>query len=374
MAFVGRRLLHSIFVLWAVATILFLMFRLMPGNPLAAYISEALSAEQQNLIMQQFGLDRPLWEQYVIYFGNLVQGELGTSFHRREPVLSIVLSVLPNTIILTFCGLFIAYAFGILAGAYLAWHRGTWIEGVVVPVALATRAAPEFWLGMILLAVFAFWLGWFPSGGANSAGAMYAGELDRIFSRDFLLHLTLPALTIALYLQGLPLLLMRSTMIEAMHDEFVTMARMKGLSEWRIVIHHAARNSLLPVLTAFALAIGPNISANVVVETVFSWPGLGRLLVQAVSTSDYPLAQGAFFLIALVVIVMNLVADLLYGFLDPRVAWSLTSKAPPSCAGPRSGSRQPGTSRAASSATRTRWPAFCRLHRRGAVRRCACNP
>jgi peptide/nickel transport system permease protein len=320
MAFVGRRLLHSIFVLWAVATILFLMFRLMPGNPLAAYISEALSAEQQNLIMQQFGLDRPLWEQYVIYFGNLVQGELGTSFHRREPVLSIVLSVLPNTIILTFCGLFIAYAFGILAGAYLAWHRGTWIEGVVVPIALATRAAPEFWLGMILLAVFAFWLGWFPSGGANSAGAMYAGELDRVFSRDFLLHLTLPALTIALYLQGLPLLLMRSTMIEAMHEEFVTMARMKGLSEWRIVIHHAARNSLLPVLTAFALAIGPNISANVVVETVFSWPGLGRLLVQAVSTSDYPLAQGAFFLIALVVIVMNLVADLLYGFLDPRVS------------------------------------------------------
>ena len=320
MAFVGRRLLHSIFVLWAVATILFLMFRLMPGNPLAAYISEALSAEQQNLIMQQFGLDRPLWEQYVIYFGNLVQGELGTSFHRREPVLSIVLSVLPNTIILTFCGLFIAYAFGILAGAYLAWHRGTWIEGVVVPIALATRAAPEFWLGMILLAVFAFWLGWFPSGGANSAGAMYAGELDRIFSRDFLLHLTLPALTIALYLQGLPLLLMRSTMIETMHEEFITMARMKGLSEWRIVIHHAARNSLLPVLTAFALAIGPNISANVVVETVFSWPGLGRLLVQAVSTSDYPLAQGAFFLIALVVIVMNLVADLLYGFLDPRVS------------------------------------------------------
>jgi peptide/nickel transport system permease protein len=320
MAFIGRRLLHSIFVLWAVATILFLMFRLMPGNPLAAYISEALSAEQQNLIMQQFGLDRPLWEQYVIYFGNLVQGELGTSFHRREPVLSIVLSVLPNTIILTFCGLFIAYAFGILAGAYLAWHRGTWIEGVVVPIALATRAAPEFWLGMILLAVFAFWLGWFPSGGANSAGAMYAGELDRVFSRDFLLHLTLPALTIALYLQGLPLLLMRSTMIEAMHEEFVTMARMKGLSEWRIVIHHAARNSLLPVLTAFALAIGPNISANVVVETVFSWPGLGRLLVQAVSTSDYPLAQGAFFLIALVVIVMNLVADLLYGFLDPRVS------------------------------------------------------
>jgi len=319
MGFVGRRLLHSIFVLWAVVTILFLMFRLMPGNPLAAYISETLTAEDQALIVEQFGLNRPLWQQYLIYLGNLLQGELGTSFHRREPVIGIVLSVLPNTLILTLCGLLLAYAFGVLAGAYLAWKRGTWIEGVVIPVALATRAAPEFWLGMVLLAVFAFWLGWFPAGGANSAGAMYASELDRVFSADFLKHLTLPALTIALYLQGLPLLLMRSTMIEVMHEEFITMARMKGLSEWRIVIAHAARNSLLPVLTAFALAIGPNISANVVVETVFSWPGLGRLLVQAVSSSDYPLAQGAFFLIALVVIAMNLLADLLYGFLDPRV-------------------------------------------------------
>jgi len=325
MGFIGRRLLHSVFVLWAVVTILFLMFRLMPGNPLAAYISETLTAEDQALIVEQFGLNKPLWQQYLIYLGNLLQGELGTSFHRREPVIGIVLSVLPNTLILTLCGLLLAYAFGVLAGAYLAWKRGTWIEGVAVPAALATRAAPEFWLGMILLAVFAFWLGWFPSGGANSAGAMYTSELDRVFSLDFLRHLTLPALTIALYLQGLPLLLMRSTMIEIMHEEFITMARMKGLSEWRIVISHAARNSLLPVLTAFALAIGPNISANVVVETVFSWPGLGRLLVQAVSSSDYPLAQGAFFLIALVVIVMNFVAGLLYSFLDPRVSHGRTS-------------------------------------------------
>ena len=129
-------------------------------------------------------------------------------------------------------------------------------------------------------------------------------------------------LTLALYLQGLPLLLMRSDMLEVMHEEFVTMARMKGLSEWRIVIHHAARNALLPVVTAFALGVGLNMGGNVVVETVFSWPGIGRLLVQAVSTHDYPLAQGAFLLIALVLVVMNFVADLLYMVLDPRVsAW-----------------------------------------------------
>lgn len=320
MRFIGQRLLHSLFVLWAVVTILFLMFRLMPGNPLAAYINETLDEAQQAAMMRSFGLDRPLWVQYFIYLGNLLQGELGLSFHQRTPVIGIVASVLPNTLALTFAGVLMAYAFGIIAGAYLAWKRGTWIEGVAIPVVLGTRAAPELWVGMVLLAVFSFNFGWFPSGGANSAGAFYDSELQRMLSPDFLAHLVLPALTMALYLQGLPLLLMRSTMLEVMHEDFVTMAKMKGLSQWRIVIRHAARNAMLPVVTAFALGLGATISNNVVIEVVFSWPGLGRLLVQAVSTSDYPLAQGAFLLIAIVLIVMNLVADLLYTVLDPRVS------------------------------------------------------
>jgi peptide/nickel transport system permease protein len=320
MGFIGKRLLHSLFVLWAVVTILFLMFRLMPGNPLAAYINETLSEEQQQMMMRQFGLDRPLWTQYFIYVGNLLQGQLGLSFHQRTPVWNILMSVFPNSIVLTVAGLVIAYVFGVIAGAFLAWRRGTWIEGAAIPVVLATRAAPEFWVGMVLLAVFSFNLGWFPSGGANSAGAFFDSELDRFLSADFLTHLVLPALTLALYLQGLPLLLMRSTMLEVMHEDFVTMARMKGLSEWRIVIRHAARNALLPVVTAFALGLGLAVGGNVVVETVFSWPGLGRLLVNAVSSSDYPLAQGAFLVIAVVFIVMNLIVDMLYTLLDPRVS------------------------------------------------------
>jgi peptide/nickel transport system permease protein len=320
LGFIGRRLLHSLFVLWAVVTILFLMFRLMPGNPLAAYIHEQMTDEMQQQLLRQFGLDRPLLEQYFIYLGNLVRGELGLSFHRREPVLDIILSVLPNTLILTFTGFLFAYAFGILVGAYLAWKRGTVAEAFIIPAALATRAAPEFWLGMVLLAFFAFTLGWFPSGGANSAGASFDSELQRIFSRDYLLHLTLPALTLALYVQGLPLLLMRSTLLDVMHEEFITMARMKGLSEWRVIVAHGARNALLPVMTAFAIGLANNLGTNVVVETVFSWPGLGRLLVNAVSSSDYPLAQGAFFLITLVLITLNLAVDLLYGVLDPRVS------------------------------------------------------
>jgi peptide/nickel transport system permease protein len=315
-----ERLVHSLILLWAVSTILFLMFRLMPGNPMAAYINEQLSEEDQRLIMAQFGLDRPLHEQYVIYLWNLAQGNLGVSFFRREPVWDIILSALPNTLILTVTGLVIAYVFGVLAGAWLATKRGTLAEGIVIPAALATRAAPEFWLGMILLSVFAFWLGWLPSGGANSAGAFFDSEWRRILSRDFLAHLLLPALTLALYLQGLPLLLMRSTMLEVLNDEFVTMARIKGLPEWRITLTHAARNALLPIVTAFALGLGATLGGNVVVETVFSWPGLGRLLVGAVSQSDYPLAQGAFFVITLVLITLNFIVDMVYGLLDPRVS------------------------------------------------------
>ena len=320
MRLVLERLAHNAVALLAVTTILFFMFRLMPGSPLAAYLNDNLNADQQRLILEQFGLDKPLWMQYFIYLKNLLSGELGLSFFQRRPVLTILLEALPNSLILTLVSLVIAYIFGVLAGAWLAWKRGTWVEGVAVPAVLASRAAPEFWIGMVLLAVLSFNLGWFPSGGASSPGLAYTSQWGRIFSLDYLGHLALPVLTLALYLQGLPLLLMRSNMLEVMHEEFVTMARMKGFSEWRIVIRHAARNALLPVVTAFALGVGISMGGNVVIETVFSWPGIGRLLVQAVSVHDYPLAQGAFLMIAMVLALMNFIADLLYMVLDPRVS------------------------------------------------------
>ena len=320
MRLVLERFVHNAGALLAVTTILFFMFRLMPGTPLAAYINDNLNADQQRLMLEMFGLDKPMWMQYFIYLGNLLHGELGLSFFQRRPVLDILLEVLPNSLILTLASLIIAYIFGVLAGAWLAWRRGSWIERVAVPIVLASRAAPEFWIGMVLLALLSFNLGWFPSGGANSPGMFYTSEWHRLVSLDYLQHLALPVLTLALYLQGLPLLLMRSNMLEVMHEEFVVMARMKGFSQWRIVIRHAARNALLPVVTAFALGIGISMGGNVVVETVFSWPGIGRMLVTAVANLDYPLAQGAFLMIALVLITMNFVADLLYMVLDPRVS------------------------------------------------------
>ena len=320
MAYVGRRLLHTLLVLWAIATLLFVMFRLMPGDPSIAFLDPTFTEDQRQAVRQQFGLDRPLVEQYLVYLGNIVRGEFGLSFRQRQPVLGLVLAVLPNTLILTLGALVIAYVFGGLFGALLAWWRGSAFEKAAVPIVLATRATPDFWLGMVMLAVFAFGLHWFPSGGANAAGARYASEWDRILSLDYLRHLTLPMLTLAIYLQGLPVLLMRSNMLEVMREEFVVMARMKGLPEWQIMLRHAARNALLPLVTAFAISFGNSVGGNVVVEAVFSWPGLGRMLVDAVAASDYPLAQGAFLLIALVLVVMNLVADLLYSLLDPRVA------------------------------------------------------
>jgi len=320
MMFYAKRLAHMLFVLWAVASILFLMFRLLPGDPTLAYIDPSFTEEQRGMILHQFGLDLPLSQQYLIFLGNVLHGEFGLSFRQRLPVVDLVLGTLPNTLLLTLTALIVAYAFGGLFGAVLAWKRGSAFEAASIPLVLATRAAPEFWVGMVLLAVFAFGLGWFPSGGANAPGAVFPSQWARVLSADFARHLMLPALTLAIYLQGLPTLLMRSNMLEVMGEEFVTMARVKGLPEWEVMLRHAARNALLPLVTAFALGFGASVGGNVVIETVFSWPGLGRLLVDAVGSSDYPLAQGAFLLIAVVLVLMNFVADLLYGLLDPRVA------------------------------------------------------
>jgi peptide/nickel transport system permease protein len=312
---IAQRLAQMLLVLWVIATLLFLIFRLAPGNPLVAYIDPNFTLEQQQALMREFGLDLPLWQQYVIFLRASATGDMGVSFFYHAPVWNLVTEALPNTLILTLGAVIIAFFIGTISGAVLAWKRG-------IPLALTMRAAPEFWVGMILLAVFSFSLRWFPTSGTASPGVTYASLWQQITSLDFLRHLALPLVTLVLYLQGLPLLLMRSNMLDVMEEEFVVMARMKGLPERRILLRHAARNALLPVVTAFALVVGYSLGGNVVVENVFSWPGLGRLLIRAVAAKDYPLAQGAFLLIAAVAIAMNLLADIVYTWLDPRVSYA----------------------------------------------------
>jgi peptide/nickel transport system permease protein len=312
---IGQMLL----TLFIIVTILFLIFRLMPGNPIAAYIDPTFTQEQQQILMQQFGLDKPLWQQYLIYILNLFQGKLGDSFFFRAPVTEIISKVLPNTLYLMLSSLILAYLTGILGGVFLAWKRDTFIETIGTVVTLITRAAPQFWVGMIFLALFSFKFGWFPSAGASPAGIVYSSELQKLLSLVFLRHLFLPMLTLAIYLMGLPLLLMRTNMLDIMGEAYVDMAKMRGLSDRRIMLKYVARNAALPVITAMAVGIGYAMGGNVVIETVFSWPGLGRVLVQAVSSCDYPLAQGAFILIATIMVMMNFIADILYSLLDPRV-------------------------------------------------------
>ena len=318
--YIGRRFGQMLLTLWIIATILFFVFRLMPGNPLTAYIDPNFTSEQQEILLQQFGLDKPLFYQYLVFLLNLLQGNLGTSFVYRDDVLNVVARVLPNTLYLMLFSLIIAYVVGVLGGILLAWLRGKKGETVGIVLTLFTRSAPQFWVGMLMLAIFSFRLGWLPSSGTGPAGITYSSEWAKFTSPVFWKYMLLPSLTLAIYLLGLPLLLMRTNMVESMEESYVTIARMRGLSEWRVMLKYAARNAILPVVTAMAVGFGYAIGGNVVIENVFSWPGLGRLLVDAVTMSDYPLAQGAFLLAAAIMVFMNFVADLLYSVLDPRIA------------------------------------------------------
>lgn len=319
---IAARLGERLLVLLVIATILFFMFRLMPGNPLVAYISPTFTEEQQRLLMEQFGLDKPLSTQYFIYMGNLLKGELGDSFFYKKPVAEVMLELLPNTIMLSTIPLLLAYMIGVVGGGLMAWRRGSRFENLGIVYTLISRSAPEFWVGMILLTLFAFRLKWLPASGATSPGVIYDSFWAQLASVDFWRHLVLPGLTLTFYLQGLPMLLMRSNMLDVMQEDFITLARMKGIREWKIMLRHAARNALLPVVTAMAMGIGFTMGGDVVIETIFSWPGLGRMLVRAVSARDYPVAQGAFLTLAAVMVFLNLLADLLYYWLDPRVGRS----------------------------------------------------
>ncbi len=319
--YIGGRLGYMMLVMWFIVTMIFLMFRLMPGDPTAAYIDPNWTKDEQQELRKQFGLDKPLWHQYGIYMGNLCVGEFGMSFHYRKPVLEIIGKVFSNSIYLMGSSLLLAYLIGVTGGMLLAWNRGTMFEKGGIIVTLLIRSAPHFWLGMVALAIFAFKLQWFPSTGASSPGVTYVSEWAKLMSFDFWHHLFLPCITLTLYMFGLPLLLMRSNMMDVMGEAYVDMARMRGLSEFRVMFKYAARNAALPVVTAMALGVGYTLGGNVVIENVFGWPGLGRILVKAVAASDYPLAQGAFLLIAALMVFMNFLADIFYSYLDPRVSF-----------------------------------------------------
>jgi peptide/nickel transport system permease protein len=319
-SYVLRRGLQAIGTLLVIVTMLFFLFRLGLPDPTAALITDGLSPEDRATIRERFGLDRPVLEQYVIYLGNIVRGEFGTSFHYKAPVAGVVWEKLANTMVLMLVAIIIAYTIGIPLGAYLAWRRGSSTDTLGIVFGLMFRSAPMFWTGMLAVLLFGVALGWLPTSGMRTLPYEAASFVDKIWTIDFLRHLILPATIIALFYLGSPLLIMRNTMLEVYGEDFIEMARAKGLRERDILYRHAARNALLPVVTQLAVTVGLAAGGQVVVEVVFSWPGLGREILQAVRTSDFPLAQATFLLMAMLVIMMNFLADMLYSALDPRVS------------------------------------------------------
>jgi len=321
LSFFIRRTGQLFVTLWAVATALFMLFRLMPGDPTAYVISPQMSPEVRRQIIASYGLNDPLHVQYVRYIQNLVTLNLGRSFHSNQPVTEVVANYLPNTLVLMLSALVLAYTVGVTLGVLTGWYRGSQFEKTAVVTALVGRSVPSFWVGVIFLWIFGAWLGIAPMSGMTSMGTAPSGFLDMILSVDFLVHLFGPMVVLAFYYMGYPLLIMRNSMLEVLADDFIDVCRAKGLSERTIMFRHAARNAMLPVLTAAAIAIGFAVGGSVLIETVFAWPGIGREMIRAVLRRDYPVAQGTFLVLASAVVFMNFIADLLYGILDPRVTY-----------------------------------------------------
>ncbi len=312
-----RRIISSIATFFVIATILFFIFRQV-ASPVGLHIGEGMSPEQVARVEESFGIHDPLYVQYFNYLQNIVTADFGQSFYYGGDVGNLVFTRLVNSLFLTIPSIFLAYFFGVLGGVYIGWKRGEIQERAGLTTALLFRSTPRFWLGLILLFFLGGWL--FPLTGMVSAGTTYDSWWELFLMPEFYHHLILPILSMTFYLMGLPLLLMRTSLFEVMNEEFIDIVRAKGATEWSVMYKHGARNALLPVTTAFGVAIGFSFGGNVLVETVFSYPGVGRLMVDAVFQGDYPVAQYAFLIMAAVILLMNLLVDIAYAYLDPRVS------------------------------------------------------
>jgi peptide/nickel transport system permease protein len=319
--YILTRLVHMAITLFAMLTLMFFLFRMLPGEPTMTVVNSSLSPEAQAVMKAQFGLDKPLIWQYVDYLKSYATLDFGLSFQTSRPVSELIQGRLLNTLVLIFPSMLLAYVLGALIGAALAWRRGGKIENGVILVATAFQAAPVFWVGMLAILLFSVKLDLFPVGHIVTPGTEPTSAWGLYFSLDFLHHLALPFLVHTAYQLCFPLLLMRSSMLGTLGEDFIELARMKGLSERKVLYHHAMRNSLLPLATTAPMILGWAVAGSVVIETVFSWPGLGLLMVEGVNRSDYPLVQASFFLIAVLTVLGTFVADLLYGALDPRIVY-----------------------------------------------------
>lgn len=302
--FLARRLLLTIPVLLGVATLVFSLIHLIPGDPAQAMLGEAAPQADVEELRHRLGLDRPLFEQYGAFLKGLAHGDLGTSLRTGQPVTDQIIERMPATIELAAAAMLVAIAFAMPLGIIAAVRRGTAVDHAAMTLSLAGVSVPNFWLGPLLAIIFAVELGWLPVSGRGTWA-----------------HLVLPAISLGAALAAILARMTRATMLEELREQYVQAARARGVSRLRAVLRHAFRNSLIPVVTLLGLQFGAVLTGAVITETIFAWPGIGRLLIQSIGFRDYPLVQGCILLIALTYVGVNLITDMLYGVLDPRIRY-----------------------------------------------------
>ena len=315
-AFVVNRLIHTIPVLLGVSVIAFLILRLAPGDPLQLMLPAYATQRDVEELRRSLGLDQSLVVQYFAWLGQVVQGNLGRSLFTSGSVLGEILERFPNTLILAVAAIGLAVVFGMPLGILAAAKRGTALDSGSMVASVIGWSMPNFWIGLILIILFSVWLRWLPTGG------MYPIMADERLLSDLLRHLILPAFTLAVSHMAYIARFTRSSLLESLSQDYIRTARAKGLTEYVVILRHALRNSLIPIVSVLGVSMGHLLGGAVIVEAVFSWPGLGSLMVQSISNRDFPVVQGAMLFAAAVFIVVNLAADLLYAAIDPRIRYS----------------------------------------------------
>ena len=299
-----RRILLTIPVLLGVATLVFSLIHLVPGDPAQAMLGDGASPQDIAELRESLGLDRPLFEQYVTFLRHAIRGDLGRSFRTGQPVTTMIVERIPATAELAIAAMIVAIVLAIPLGVIAAVWRGTAADYGAMTFALAGVSIPNFWLGPLLAIVFAVELGWLPVSG-----------------RGTLAHLILPAISLGLALAAILARMTRASLLDELRELYVRAARARGVSRTASVTAHALRNSMVPLLTIIALQFGAVLTGAVITETIFAWPGIGRLLIQSIGFRDYPMVQGCILLIAVTYVTVNLVTDLMYGVLDPRIRY-----------------------------------------------------
>lgn len=307
--FLVRRLLFVLPVMWGVSTFVFLIIHLLPGDPVDAMLGETASVVDRQILRRQLGLDQPLWQQYTVFFRRVVQGDLGRSLHSRRPVSGLIAERLPATALLAAAAMVVAVCLALPLGVIAALRPRSMLDMLAMLLALVGISMPNFWLGPLLILVFALHLGWLPVSGRGDGSLQY---------------LVLPAITLGTAMLAVLTRMTRAGMLEVLREDYIRTARAKGLAEWAVVWKHALSNALIPLVTLIGLQGGALLSGAVITETVFAWPGLGDLTIRAIQQRDYPVVQGCVLVIALTYVVVNVLTDVLYAHLDPRIRFETT--------------------------------------------------